>query len=83
MVRETYDRIRHDDRHLEVKLRYFGESSERMFGKWAMLHDPAISWLWTRTEIEDGVLDQAGVAGFMQLFRVLSENVSSNGDAGC
>lgn len=74
-VSETYDRIRQDDRHVEVKLRSFGESSSRLFGKWAMLHDPAKSWLWSMSEIHQGALDNAGVTAFRKLFRVLSENV--------
>lgn len=75
-VSDTYDRIRNDDRHVDVKLRYFGEVSERLFGEWAMLHDPQRSWLWSRTEIEGGALDRAGVAGFRKLFRILQANVN-------
>lgn len=76
MVSAAYDRIRQDDRHVEVKLRFFGEGSERLFGKWAMLHDPAKSWLWTKAEIDAGMLDQVGVGAFQRLFKVLSENVN-------
>ena len=78
-VGETYDRIREDDRHVEVNLRYFGESSARLFGDWAMLHDPARSWLWSRSEIEKGVLERAGVAGFRRIFSMLSENLKGSG----
>lgn len=74
-VSDTFDRIRQDDRHVEVTLRYFGESPSRMFPKWAMLHDPARSWLWSIAEVDQGILDSASVAEFKRLFRSLSENV--------
>lgn len=79
-VQDTYNRIRKDDRHVEVQLRYFGDSPARMFGDWAMLHDPARSWLWSEQEISQGALDRAGVADFKRVFSVLSENVGT--DAG-
>ncbi|MEM8802953.1 MAG: BLUF domain-containing protein [Pseudomonadota bacterium] len=79
-VQDTYNRIRKDDRHVEVQLRYFGDSPARMFGDWAMLHDPARSWLWSEQEISQGALDRAGVADFKRVFSVLSENVVT--DAG-
>ncbi|MEM0947967.1 MAG: BLUF domain-containing protein [Pseudomonadota bacterium] len=81
-VGETYDRIRQDDRHLEVKLRYFGESSERLFSKWAMLHDPAKSWIWPASQVDNGILDQVGVAAFKKLFKDLSQNAYAGSDPG-
>lgn len=81
-VHETFNRIRHDDRHVEVQLRYFGDTPERMFGEWAMLHDPARSWLWSQSEIEQGALDRAGVAGFMRVFRILSGNMQKSSKPG-
>lgn len=74
-VSDTFDRIRQDDRHVEVKLRYFGESPDRMFPKWAMLHDPAKSWLWPIAEVDQGILDTASVGDYKRLFRILSENM--------
>lgn len=76
-VSDTFNRIREDDRHVEVKLRYFGESPKRSFAKWAMLHDPARSWLWTTGEIDEGVLNKATVGDYKRLFRILSENVNA------
>ncbi|MEM6761081.1 MAG: BLUF domain-containing protein [Pseudomonadota bacterium] len=81
-VQHTFDRIRRDDRHVEVSLRHFSDCSARMFGAWAMLHDPAQSWLWSRSEIAQGVLDQTGVAGFMKVFEMLSDNMATIGAEG-
>ena len=74
-VSETFERIRQDDRHVEVKLRYFGESPNRAFPKWAMLHDPARSWLWSAAEVDKGALDRASVADYKRIFRILATNI--------
>ncbi|MFL4469320.1 BLUF domain-containing protein [Tateyamaria armeniaca] len=58
-VAATFERIRGDDRHLDIRVLASEAVDERMFGAWDMLHDPAKSWLWTREEIIDGALDRA------------------------
>lgn len=45
-VRAAFDRIRADDRHMDVVLQVSEPVPERMFASWAMHHDPARSWLW-------------------------------------
>lgn len=50
-VRAALARITQDDRHLEVRIHVERPVSERMFANWAMLHDPATSWIWSRTEV--------------------------------
>lgn len=59
LVRRTLERIQRDDRHLEVKLHVAEPTSERVFGDWAMLHDPATSWLWTQEEVAAGAAERA------------------------
>ena len=58
-VRAAMDRIERDDRHLEVKVHVAEPVSERVFGEWAMLHDPAATWVWSQREIADGAVDRA------------------------
>ena len=58
-VRATLDRIREDDRHLEVTLHVEERVAERVFPNWAMLHDPAATWIWTQAEIDGGALKRA------------------------
>lgn len=58
-VRHALERIKRDDRHLEVKLHVAEDASERMFGDWAMLHDPAASWIWTQEEVSAGAVERA------------------------
>ncbi|MDG4649272.1 BLUF domain-containing protein [Roseibacterium sp. SDUM158017] len=43
-VLDTFERIRRDDRHVDVAVHLSGPVPERLFGGWAMLHDPAASW---------------------------------------
>lgn len=58
-VRAALQRIARDDRHLEVRLHVTEPADGRMFGDWAMLHDPAATWIWTQSEIANGAADEA------------------------
>ena len=71
-VNAAYARIARDDRHLDLKMRASGPVSERLFGDWAMLHDPADTLIWTPQEISDGVMDGADEAAFKAVFTGLS-----------
>lgn len=71
-VEETLGKIRRDDRHVSVTLRFSKQVSERMFEGWSMLHDPARSWLWTPDEIADGVLDRITADEVRAVFTKLS-----------
>jgi hypothetical protein len=67
-VRDAIRRISRDDRHLEVKVHVAEPVSERVFGQWAMLHDPAQTWIWTQAEIAGGALDRATPEEIMDFF---------------
>ncbi len=58
-VRSAVARIMHDDRHLEVKIHVERPVSERMFAQWAMLHDPATSWIWSRADVTNDAIQDA------------------------
>lgn len=77
-VRSAYARIKRDDRHLDVRLRLSEAAADRMFADWAMLHDPARSWIWTPEEIADDVLDRASAAEFRNLFATLAANTAQS-----
>ncbi len=76
IVSNTYERIRRDDRHVDVRLRYFGDIDARLFGRWAMLHDPANSWLWREQDIANGVLESIEISKFRRVFEALAKNVA-------
>jgi hypothetical protein len=71
-VRQAITRIKRDDRHLEVEVHVAESVSERMFPDWAMLHDPAATWIWSRQEVTDGAVERATpeeVVGFFLRLR--------------
>lgn len=67
-VRQAIGRIERDDRHLEVKVHVAERVAGRMFGEWAMLHDPAATWIWSKAEMDDGALDRATPAEITGFF---------------
>ena len=68
-VRNTLQRIAHDDRHVEVVTRYDAPADTRLFSDWDMLHDPAHSWAWSEAEVDNGALDAAGGDAFYAIFQ--------------
>ena len=57
-VMRTLERIKRDDRHVEVTLHVAEDAAERMFAEWAMLHDPAASWIWSIEEVAAGAVER-------------------------
>ena len=64
-VETRYSSIARDDRHADVVKRVSRPVTERMFPNWAMLDDPARSWMWTAEEINKGALDRAAPVEFI------------------
>jgi hypothetical protein len=72
-VRKVLARIEHDDRHLEVKVHVSENVPARRFGDWAMLHDPAVTWIWSQREVADGAVERATPAEVTGFFDRLSD----------
>ena len=64
----TFSKITEDDRHTEIYLLKSGMSTRRLFANWAMKDDPVQSWMWTREEIDSGVLDKVTETEAMDIF---------------
>ena len=58
-VETLYEKITQDDRHVEVAVLVRCRVEDRLFPNWAMRHDPAHTWLWSREEVAAGVLHKA------------------------
>ena len=75
-IQATYNRIRGDDRHMEVKLLVSHDVTDRLFPKWAMRDDPARSWMWTQAEVAAGAIEAATPPQILAIFeRLASEPV--------
>ncbi|WP_299293129.1 BLUF domain-containing protein [uncultured Tateyamaria sp.] len=72
-VRAAYARICCDDRHAGVKELLNRKINSRFFANWAMLHDPAKTWIWTEAEIANAALDCAEPEEIIKVFKGLSE----------
>ena len=74
-VEAAYQRIARDDRHLEVRQlsRRNIADDGRMFARWAMRDDPAQTWVWSRAELEDDVLDRATEDQVIAIFQRLAD----------
>ena len=71
-VNAAYMRISRDDRHVGVKNLVSRPITERLFGEWAMLHDPAISLIWNQQQIKDGILDLMPQTEIIDMFQSIS-----------
>jgi hypothetical protein len=81
-VRDAFARIARDDRHLDIVLHVEESASARMFGNWAMFHDPARSWLLPgaspRPESESAdVLDRVRAGDVRAIFAALAAETGS------
>lgn len=70
-VLATYAKIRRDDRHVDVTRRVLRPVASRMFPDWAMLHDPAHSWMWTQAEVDAGAVERASEDEILGVFDVV------------
>lgn len=77
-VLAAYERIRRDDRHLDLRQLVNRPVSRRIFGDWAMLHDPARSWIWSRDDISDGILDRLEQSQIVAVFERLAEKAGND-----
>ncbi len=64
----TFSKITEDDRHTEIYLLKSGMSTRRLFASWAMKDDPVQSWMWTREEIDSGILKKVTEKEAMDIF---------------
>lgn len=74
-VAAAFTRIADDDRHLEVTRLVWAPITVRLFPKWAMLDDPARSWMWTQDEVADGAVTRASEAEIIGVFARIAEEV--------
>ncbi len=72
-VEAAYQRIRRDDRHLEVTPLLTRTIEQRLFPGWAMRDDPAETWVWSIDAVRDGAIDRATEEETLGFFKRLAE----------
>jgi hypothetical protein len=70
-----YAKIAVDDRHQDVTILHRAEVAERLFAQWAMLDDPARSWMWTPAEVSAGALTDAAPEAVLAVFERLRREI--------
>ena len=68
-VEACFDRIRNDDRHVDVTRLMTRTIKNRLFPEWTMRDDPAHSWVWSIEDVENGAVERATedeVLGFFE-----------------
>jgi len=71
-VQAAYARIAADNRHTDVRLIWKGEAEARLFPDWAMRHDPAHSWMWSREDVSEGAAERAHATEARAIFTRLA-----------
>lgn len=72
-----FARILVDDRHLAVTLLARSEVEDRIFPDWAMLDDPARSWMWSPDDVADGAPSRASPEALRAIFARVAEEVAA------
>ncbi|SEM90397.1 Sensors of blue-light using FAD [Loktanella fryxellensis] len=75
-VMAAYARINRDDRHLDIRQLVSRPIETRMFGAWAMLHDPADTLILTQDDIAGGVLDRLSQAQIVAMFETVARDAA-------
>lgn len=73
-VTQAFARIAKDERHTSVTKLMFGAVEKRLFPDWAMKHDPARSWMWSKKDVAEGAPMRASTDEVVSVFsRIASE----------
>ena len=75
-IDETFNKIKNDDRHVEIKVLKEGVHAKRLFPKWAMRDDPVRSWMWSREEVSNGIIKSLSKAEVEKVFVKLSKEAT-------
>ena len=74
-----YDRIRVDDRHIEVTLESSRPITRRMFPEWSMLDDTNPSMTFSREAVEGGAAERADAQDMLAIFRRIADRTRESG----
>ena len=71
------ERIGRDDRHTDIIVHVSESVPDRLFGDWAMLHDPAKSWLGSENDGSKNWVERVRAADVKGIFRSLASRMNT------
>ena len=74
-VDKTFKKIELDNRHKDIQKIKEDQTTRRLFASWAMREDPVKTWMWTRTEVKNGILTRIEPKEAFEAFERLSREV--------
>ena len=75
-VKNTYEAIQKDDRHINVYHLLDQFCEKRLFPAWAMKDDPVKTWMWSREEVSNGIVKSLSKAEVEEVFVKLSKEAT-------
>ena len=75
-VKNTYDAIQNDDRHVNVYNLINQPVEKRLFPAWAMKDDPVKTWMWSREEVSNGIVKSLSEKKVEEVFLKLSKEAT-------
>ncbi len=74
-VLKTFDKIKKDDRHLEITVLLLERDiKNRLFPNWAMKDDPVESWMWSQKEVADGAVQKSTRKKILSIFEKVAKS---------
>lgn len=74
-VDKTFEKIKSDTRHSQIQVLKNDTTNRKLFASWAMREDPVKTWMWTRKEVENGLLSKIKPTEAFKAFEQLSREV--------
>ena len=75
-VKNTYDAIQNDDRHVNVYGLIDRPIEKRLFPAWAMKDDPVKTWMWSREDVTNGIVKSLSEKEVEEVFFKLSKEAT-------
>ncbi len=75
-VKNTYEAIQNDDRHINVYHLIDQTVEKRLFPAWAMKDDPVKTWMWSREDVSKGIVKSLSKGEVEEVFIKLSKEAT-------
>ena len=75
-VKNIYETIQNDDRHINVYHLIDQPVKKRLFPAWAMKDDPVKTWMWSREDVSKGIVKGLSKAEVEEVFVKLSQEAT-------